>query len=53
MMARLMTLLGGTSPEPADARDAYLDDQWQSLLAAASSPAERDEINDVFGRAAA
>ena len=25
--------------------------QWESLLDAATSPAERDELNDVFGRA--
>jgi len=31
--------------------DVALRHHWKGLLAAATSPAERDEINDVFGRA--
>jgi len=31
--------------------DDALRHHWKALLAAATSPAERDEINDVFGRA--
>lgn len=32
------------------ADDGAIRRQWVALLAAATSPEERDEINDVFGR---
>jgi hypothetical protein len=34
-----------------EADDDAIRHDWVSLLAAATCPAERDEINDVFGRA--
>ena len=42
-----------TRPDALPAPDDALADEWSRLLAAASSPQERDEINDVFGRAVA
>lgn len=53
MMAKLLTILGTAAPEPEQDREARLVAEWQSLLAAATSPAERDEINDFFGQAVA
>jgi hypothetical protein len=34
-----------------DADDDAIRHEWEALLVAALSPVERDEINDVFGRA--
>lgn len=39
------------SARTVEAADAAVRHQWESLLATAMSPAERDELNDVFGRA--
>lgn len=37
-------------PRSLAAEEDAIRRQWESLLAAAMSPAERDELNDVFGR---
>jgi hypothetical protein len=38
---------------PAATQTDQVEAEWQRLLAAASTPQERDEINDVFSRATA
>jgi hypothetical protein len=39
-------------PRPMSAETA-VEQQWRTMLADARTPQERDEINDVFGRATA
>jgi hypothetical protein len=49
MLATLTSLFG--SEHRTHLEDAALAHDWDRLLATVMSPQERDEINDVFGRA--
>lgn len=51
-MLATLTSLFRTEHAPQTEDDA-LRQEWQRLLATATSGHERDEINDVFGRAVA
>jgi len=42
--------LGTVTGAPLVADDHAIRHEWKALLAAATSPEERDEVNDVFGR---
>jgi hypothetical protein len=52
-MTKLLTIFTRSTENAGDLRELQIRREWEALIASAASPAERDEINDVFGRVAA